>query len=161
MFDLERPRVAQADTMPRVSMLPPGGFLSSEQYELSFLKSEAYGEYALVCHEDGDLTLYYMGMPEAGSSSRTGGFAVWSSNSAHRAPGPFRCLMQTDGNLVVYSRGVDAVWSSGTSGRGANSGAWNKLRLRQDGLLEIVDRWGARVWSVVPREGAWGVYQPH
>ncbi|KAJ1490040.1 hypothetical protein T484DRAFT_1936022 [Baffinella frigidus] len=146
----DRGEVPRVDSNPRVNFLYPNGFLSSEQYELSFIKSAKYSEYALVCHQDGDLTLYHMGMPEVGSSSRTGGYAVWSSNSRNRKPGPFRCVMQTDGNLVVLSQGEESVWSSGTAGQGADGGQFNKLTLHQDGLLEITDKWGVRVWSARP-----------
>ena len=51
---------------------------------------------------------------------------------------------------VVLSQGQRAVWSSGTSGQGADGGQLNKLTLHQDGLLEITDKWGAAVWSVRP-----------
>ena len=51
--------------------------------------------------------------------------------------------LQTDGNLVLYSRSGRALWSSGTGGRGASD-----LVMRNDGNLVLYLRSNGRpTWS--------------
>jgi hypothetical protein len=72
----------------------------------------------LTCQRDGNLVLYRKGHP------------VWSSGSAGRAIR--ECVMQTDGNLVLYGYSKDVVWASNTSG---NPGAF--LSVQDDGNVVI------------------------
>ena len=62
---------------------------------------------------------------------------IWTSGT-NATDGPVRCNMQTDGNLVLYDKWGDALWSSGTNGY---AGAF--LRCQDDGSLVILARNGA------------------
>jgi hypothetical protein len=73
----------------------------------------------------------------------TPGQSVLSANGSHQL------VMQSDGNLVVYSSDGRALWTSRSAGRGAAfvAGA--------DGNLAVVDRTGHPVWtSATGRKGA-------
>ena len=63
------------------------------------------GQYALSMQSDGNLVEYNLQTSAAVWASNTG----WS-HGAH-------AVMQTDGNLVIYSSAGSAIWASGTSGR--------------------------------------------
>ncbi len=54
----------------------------------------------------------------------------------------YALLMQTDGNLVVYSAGYHSIWGSGTNG---NSGA--HLLLQNDGNMVIYSSSGNPLWG--------------
>jgi hypothetical protein len=71
------------------------------------------------------------------------GQSVTSANGSHQL------VMQTDGNLVVYSSDGRALWTSRTAGRGAAFVAG------RDGNLAVVDHSGHPVWmSATGRKGA-------
>jgi len=66
---------------------------------------------------------------------------TWTSSS-----GPFigdsSLVMQTDGNLVLYSAGA-AVWATGTGGTGSQ----NRLVMQSDGNLVVYTQLNRAVWS--------------
>jgi hypothetical protein len=88
--------------------------------------------YKFIFQNDGNLVLYSQNSPiwATGTNSRAdlfvvqadgnvvlygGGRAVWSTNT-HGNPSAFLAI-QSDGNLVVYDRNGNALWSSGTRDR--------------------------------------------
>lgn len=98
------------------------GYLSSNDSLVS-----ANGRYQLTYGRDGDLVLLGPN-GRIRSVSNTKGKPTW------------RCVMQGDGNFVVYSRPYDAAFASDTVG---NPGA--KLVLSNTGTLNIVDAKGKNV----------------
>ena len=89
-------------------------------------RTSSDGKYKLQMKRDGNLTVV-----QAKSHA-----VVWATDTAGRHA---RAAMQTDGNLVVYSR-KKVLWASGTGARGAH------LTIQGDGNLVIYK--GKRpVWS--------------
>lgn len=86
------------------------------------------GRYTFVYQGDGNLVLY------------DGGQALWASNTNGRTDGV--CIMQGDGNLVVYLRGGRPIWSSGTYGQPGNH-----LLVQDDGNVVIYQPNGHPTWS--------------
>lgn len=76
------------------------------------------GEFQLSCQRDGNLVLYRDRTP------------VWSTGTTGREVR--ECVMQTDGNLVLYGHGRQPVWASNTQG---NPGAF--LAVQDDGNIVI------------------------
>jgi hypothetical protein len=76
------------------------------------------GEFQLKCQGDGNLVLYRQGSP------------LWSTGTAGWEVR--ECIMQTDGNLVLYGPGRQPVWASNTPG---NPGAF--LAVQDDGNVVI------------------------
>lgn len=85
------------------------------------------GDFQLSCQKDGNLVLYRSGNP------------LWASGTAGRAVR--ECVMQTDGNLVLYGHSHDPVWASNTPG---NPGAF--LAVQDDGNV-VIYRPVIPVWS--------------
>jgi hypothetical protein len=120
------------------------------------------GAYAVV-QADGNFVVYQSGVPvfngwadqpPAPQDIDTTPLSQWVLNTGGRlAPGdqlthgPYRAVMQTDGNLVVYS-GSTVLWSSQTYG---NPGS--HLDLQQDGNLVIYTATGAPVWATFSSGG--------
>jgi hypothetical protein len=65
--------------------------------------------------------------------------AVWASNTS--GSGGVRAVMQTDGNLVIYTSVGTAVWSKTTGSPGAT------LVMQDDGNLVIYDAGGHPLWA--------------
>jgi Common central domain of tyrosinase len=88
----------------------------------------ASGRYRFVYQGDGNLVLY------------DGGRALWASGTNGRPVGV--CIMQGDGNVVVYGRRGEAIWDSGT---------WrhhgSRLVVQDDGNVVIYTPGGQAVWS--------------
>ena len=76
------------------------------------------GEFQLSCQRDGNLVLYRDRTP------------VWSTGTAGMEVR--ECIMQPDGNLVLYGHGRQPVWASNTAG---NPGAF--LAVQDDGNVVI------------------------
>lgn len=85
------------------------------------------GEFQLSCQRDGNLVLSRHGSP------------IWSSGTDGR--GVRECVMQTDGNLVLYGHSHDPVWASNTYG---NPGAF--LAVQDDGNV-VIYRPVVPVWA--------------
>jgi len=75
-------------------------------------------DFWLTCQKDGNLVLYHRGQPLW--DTRTYGMAVRE------------CVMERDGNLVLYEYSHNAVWASNTQG---NPGAY--LAVQDDGNVVI------------------------
>ena len=118
--------VAQGDTMQ------PGEILNPDESIWS-----ANRQYRFIYQTDGNLVLY-----EDGSDGRSD---LWASGTDGSFLGV--CIMQDDGNLVVYDADAQRVWASGTRSSGS------RLVVQDDGNVVIY----APVWdttsSTVLRHG--------
>jgi Trypsin-like peptidase domain len=108
---------AQGDDMQ------PGEVLNSNQSITS-----ANGRYRFIYQSDGNLVLY------------DGGVALWASNTDGRPVGI--CIMQTDGNLVIYTPDNQAIWASNTDGRPGS-----RLIVQDDGNVVIYQPDGSAAWA--------------
>jgi hypothetical protein len=108
---------AQGDDMQPGEVLNPGQSIKS-----------ANGRYTFVYQTDGNLVLY------------DGGTALWASGTDGRPVGV--CIMQADGNLVIYGPGVQPIWASNT---------WqhpgSRLVVQDDGNVVIYRPDGVPVWA--------------
>ena len=91
------------------------------------------GVYSFIYQSDGNLVLYKK------YADNTNG-AIWSSNTYGR-PGQV-CIMQYDGNLVIYDRDANPLWSSETW-QYANS----RLTVQDDGNVVIYRPDNSPVWA--------------
>ena len=91
------------------------------------------GGFILAYQDDGNLVLYPYDQDRA----------VWASNTHFTSVG--ECVLQEDGNLVVYDRDGRAVWASGTNGRPVT-----RLTVRDGGFLTLESATGDIVWSTGP-----------
>jgi hypothetical protein len=90
------------------------------------------GRYSFIYQDDGNLVLY-------SNPSRP----LWSSNTDGRPPG--ECIMQRDGNLVIYgpqSQGRQPFWNSGTQ-----QYPGSRLLVQDDGNVVIYQPDGTPVWA--------------
>lgn len=110
---------ASADTLPSGASLAPNEHINSQS-----------GRFQLILQDDGNLVLYDL----------PSGSALWASGTNGQSVAT--CIMQTDGNLVLYSPSGAAVWASNTYG---NSGAY--LVVQNDGNVVIYTPSGAAVWA--------------
>jgi hypothetical protein len=108
---------ATGDDMQPGEVLNPGQAIAS-----------ADGRYSFVYQTDGNLVLYRGGAP------------LWASNTAGTPAGV--CIMQADGNLVIYGPGGAPLWSSDT---------WHdpgsRLVVQNDGNVVIYTPAGQAIWS--------------
>jgi hypothetical protein len=85
------------------------------------------GRTILAMQVQGNLVLYFQGK------------ALWSTDTI--GSGVNRMIMQSDGNLVLYTASGTAVWNSGTGGRHGSL-----LAIQNDGNLVIYDASRAAIW---------------
>jgi Ig domain of plant-specific actin-binding protein len=107
----------RGDTLGSGEKLEPGWYLQSSG-----------GQYTLHMQTDGNLVEY------------VGGRALWASNTAGN-PGAY-LVLQSDGNLVVYSPSKEALWNSGTEG---NPG--DHLSLQVDANIVVYSSGGSALWA--------------
>lgn len=88
------------------------------------------GLYQLIYQKEGNLVLYVL--PDKRP-------VWWSSTEA--TPNPGKCIMQSDGNLVLYNTSKVAYWSSGTTNPGS------RLVLQNDRNLVMYNTAGEMVWA--------------
>jgi hypothetical protein len=108
--------VADGDDMQQGEVLYPGQSISS-----------ASGAYVFVYQDDGNLVLYSSTEP------------LWASNTAGSSPGV--CIMQYDGDLVIYDLNGQPNWDSGTSDAGS------RLSVNSDGRVQIFNPSSQEIWS--------------
>ena len=110
---------AQSDLMFPGEVLTPGRSISSRD-----------GRFRFEYQTDGNLVLY----------RQTDGKPLWASGTVGTAPGV--CIMQFDGNLVVYNAARQPVWSSDTW-RSVGS----RVLVQTDGNVVIYDGPNHPVWA--------------
>ncbi len=108
---------ATGDTMQPGQVLTPKAFIKSPNKV-----------YTLWYRDDNALELH--------NSLHTVTWQTWPSSGVAGV-----CIMQTDGNLVVYDRNARAVWASNTHTPGS------RLRVLDDGNVAIHTPDGTMVWS--------------
>jgi len=116
------PGQAQGDDMFPGEILAPGTSLTSNN-----------GLYSFRFQADGNLALYRVST----------GMAIWASGTA--GTGASHCIMQHDGNLVLYKPSGVPVWASDTW-------RWHgsHLLVRNNGSVVIIAPGGSIVWTVPP-----------
>jgi hypothetical protein len=110
------------------------------------------GRYAFGLEEDGNLALY---ATPRGLDRRTlqGMTLLWTSGLPHNytIPHPWNhtrvCVMQSDGNLVIYDGMSNPRWASGTDG---SPGSY--LRVQDDGNVVIYRPEGRAIWQTNTRQ---------
>jgi hypothetical protein len=88
------------------------------------------GQFFFVYQTDGNLVLY---------SNRTGN-PLWASNTAGQPAGI--CIMQADGNLVIYDPDAVPLWASNTPGN-----AGSRLVIQDDGNVVIYRPNNSPAWA--------------
>jgi hypothetical protein len=113
--------------------LLPDELLGIDQYLLSL-----NGLFTLVYQSDGNLVLYknYMANNCGTRDSR----ALWASNTYGR-PAQV-CIMQGDGNLVIYGPDGEYIWDTATDGQPGS-----RLVMQDDGNAVIYRSDGAPIWA--------------
>jgi hypothetical protein len=91
------------------------------------------GRYTFIYQTDGNLVLYR-------DWARPTVEALWSSATIGKLGG--LCVMQSDGNLVVYDPGKHPLWASDTQG---NPGS--RLLVQGDGNVVIYRPDGTPAWA--------------
>ena len=66
--------------------------------------------------------------------------ALWATGTNGRGTGV--CIMQADGNLVIYTPGGNAIWASGTSGSPKSY-----LVAQSDGNVVVYNSAGTAIWA--------------
>ena len=95
---------------------------------LSQAITSANGRYRFIYQSDGNLVLY------------DGGTPLWASGTNGKPVGV--CIMQGDGNLVIYGRAQQYVWDTATNG---NPGS--RLVVQDDGNVVIYRPDGSAAWA--------------
>jgi hypothetical protein len=108
---------AQGDVMQSGEVLYPGQWISSLN-----------GRYQLIYQWDGNLVLY------------DGASPLWASGTYGSPAGV--CIMQEDGNLVIYIPDNQPIWASNTDGYPGS-----KLIVQDDGNVVIYTPEGAPLWA--------------
>jgi hypothetical protein len=117
--------------------------------------TDTSGPSNLKLQTDGNLALYSSSQSPTWSTNTATSDQVYSFNSVMRgdsvlfptqslttADRSYRLILQTDGNLVLYSASNRAIWASNTDGRGVN-----RLVLQTDGNLVLYTNTGKAVWA--------------
>jgi hypothetical protein len=95
------------DTLNAGEMLKRGDYLTSDNQQ-----------YSLLFERDGNLILY------------AGKRVLWTTNT--QGQGAEKCVMQRDGNFVLYLRNEQPVWATNTAGKPGSF-----LVLQNDGNLVV------------------------
>jgi hypothetical protein len=72
------------------------------------------------------------------------GAAIWDAKTTGMGTGPYRTIMQSDGNLVLYDSTDTALWATNTHGRG--TGPYRAI-MQDDCNLVIYDSGDQPTWS--------------
>ena len=81
---------------------------------------------------DGNVVVYSNGQP------------VWASNTNSQGTGPYKLIMQGDGNLVEYDSTGHPYWASNTNGKG--TGLYNAV-MQDDCNFVVYDSTGKPYWA--------------
>lgn len=72
--------------------------------------------------------------------------AKWASNTWHKGQGPYRLVMQDDGNFVLYDSQNQATWASDTWCQGPMKA--NRVVLGDDGKLNLYNALNQQVKTI-------------
>jgi hypothetical protein len=97
-------------------------------------------KYFLEMQLDGNLVLY----SRKGLNGKTKDNAIWNSGTARKGKGPFKAVMQNDGNFVVYDSTGAAIWNSNTSKKGKGP---FRVIIQDDGNFVIYDNDKKSPWA--------------
>jgi hypothetical protein len=91
------------------------------------------GLYELTSERDrGDISLY------------KADYRIWSSKSGKTQTDACLAIVQSNGNLVIYTRDGEEIWSTGTAGRG--SGPYT-LSVNDDSTITLTDSLSSVIWT--------------
>jgi hypothetical protein len=107
---------------PHIALLPNGRLSPGQKLDTAF-------GFALTMQGDGNLVL------------TEGTTPLWATGT-DRHPGAY-AVMQTDGNLVVYSAAGPALWATGTKGMGQSL----ELDVQHDGNVVLYDKFYHPCWD--------------
>ena len=130
------PSLLGQDHMPFLSItaeavLTANTFADTQNGDFTLTKDKKYyspnNQYCVIFQNDGNLVVYQCDAKKAPVK------AVWNAGT-YGNPGS-RCVMQKDGNLVIYNSANSALWHTHTNGK---TGA--RLSIMDDGELRIYSR---------------------
>ncbi|MCW2530246.1 MAG: D-mannose binding lectin [Pseudonocardiales bacterium] len=121
---------------------PNGAIFQGDKLTAGQSVFSASGAFTLTQQDDGNLVLY------------GGGVARWSANTRGRAA---YTVLQTDGNLVVYSSSGAPLFYTGTV---TFAKVGSRLTVQDDGNLVLSDADGTPVWATTYSAAAPPGYQP-
>lgn len=127
----ERIKVPPTGSTPQGDNMQPGETLNPGQS-----RSSANGQYTLVYQGDNNLVLY----------RNRDSQPLWSSNTWGKTNGV--CVMQGDGNFVIYDQDSNPVWSSNTWHPGS------RLVVQNDGNVVIYRPDGTPAWTTNTWQGS-------
>jgi hypothetical protein len=101
-----------------------------------FLKAPVTSFHARL-QSDGNFVLYRSENFDSGNS-------YWATATNGKGSAPYRLVMQSDNNLVIYDAHNKAIWSTGTNGKGHGPA---RLVLDDSGHLKVLDGDNHELWK--------------
>lgn len=98
------------------------------------------GKYFAELKTDGNFVLYLV-KEEKGKESE---HQIWETKTHGKGKGPFKLVMQQDGNAVLYDGSGAHIWATNTVGKGTKP---YRLVMQDDGDLVIFSHDGAPTWQ--------------
>eukprot|EP01084_Bolivina_argentea_P162896 283438_1 len=98
--------------------------------------SSQNADYYMMMNKDGDLVVYKKSVEVTN--------AIWSTKTKGQGKGPYKCVMQSDNNLVVYDGEHKLLFSSNTAGVGA---AGARCTMQDNGNLVVQDGDDKVIWA--------------
>ena len=130
-FDVAKFNVPVLKNLPKPVGVPNGDDMQpGEMLNTGQAVSSANGQYTFQSQGDGNLVLV----------RNRDGQPLWASNTDGRPNGV--CIMQGDGNLVIYDPNGIPIWSSNTSQHPGS-----RLLVQNDGNVVIYRPDGTSVWA--------------
>lgn len=99
------------------------------------------GKYYAELKTDGNFILYLLKEESNGKETE---LQVWEAKSHEKGHGPFKLVMQQDGDLVLYDGKDKSIWQSKSTGKGTKP---YKLVMQDDGNLVIYSHDGSPIWA--------------
>ena len=96
--------------------------------------------YSARLQKDGNFVVY----SAAAFNGQAKDIALWASGTNGKGAGPYRVVMQDDGNLVLYDSNNAAPWATGTNGKGV---APFRAVMQDDGNLVVYDSQNKVLWA--------------
>jgi hypothetical protein len=99
------------------------------------------GKYFAELKTDGNFILYLLKEEPTGKETE---LQIWETKTHGKGHGPYKLVMQQDGDLVLYDGKDTKNWESHTSGKGTKP---YRLVMQDDGNLVIYSHDGAAIWA--------------